>query len=82
MLQILNIWGHGALSSEKYFENRKALTWSAIQKMKSIWNSKMNISLKMRTSKATVEPILLYGSETLTINVSLRKKSMAVIRDY
>ena len=42
--------------------------------MKSIWNSKMNISLKIRTFKITVEPILLYGSETWTINVSLRKK--------
>ena len=42
--------------------------------MKSICNSKMNISLKIRTFKATVEPILLYGSETWTINVSLRKK--------
>ena len=34
----------------------------------------MNISLKIRTFKVTVEPILLYGSETWTINVSLRKK--------
>ena len=28
------------LSSEKDFENRKALEWSAIHKKKSIWNSK------------------------------------------
>ena len=66
--------GAWMLSSEKDFENRKALSWSAIHKMKSISNSKMNISLKIRTFKVTVEPILLYGSETWTINVSLRKK--------
>ena len=62
------------LSSEKDFENRKALAWSAIHKMKSILNSKMNISVKIRTFKVTVEPILLYGSEIWTINVYLRKK--------
>ena len=62
------------LSSEKDFENRKALAWSAIHKIKSIWNSKMNISLKIRTFKVTVKPILHYGSETWTINISLRKK--------
>ena len=62
------------LSLEKDFENRKALEWSVIHKMKSIWNSKMNISLKIRTFKVTVEPILHYRSETWTINVSLRKK--------
>ena len=66
--------GAWMLSSEKDFENRKALAWSAILKMKSIWNSKMNTSLKIRTFTVTVEPILLYGSETWTINVSLRKK--------
>ena len=42
--------------------------------MKLSLNSKMNISLKIRTFKVTVESILLYGSETWTINVSLRKK--------
>ena len=52
--------GAWMLSSEKDFENRKALAWSAIHKMKSIWNSKMNISLKIRTFKVTVEPIILY----------------------
>ena len=34
----------------------------------------MNINLKIRTFKATIEPILLYGSECLTIDASLRKK--------
>ena len=35
----------------------------------------MNISLKIKTFKVTVEPILLYESETWTINVYLRKKN-------
>ena len=45
-------------SSRKDFEIRKALSWSAIHKMKSIWNSKMENSLKIRTIKATIEPII------------------------
>ena len=31
--------------------------------MKSIWKSKMENSLKIRTFKATIKPVLLYGSE-------------------
>ena len=34
----------------------------------------MNINLKIRTFKATIETILLYGSECWTIDASLRKK--------
>ena len=49
-------------SSQKDIEFRNALSWSAIHKMKSIWNSKMKNSLKIRTFTATIEPIL-YGSE-------------------
>ena len=66
--------GAWMLSSQKDFEIRKALSWSTIHKMKSIWKSKMNINLKIRTFKATIEPILLYGSECWTIDASLRKK--------
>ena len=42
--------------------------------MKSIWNSKMENSLKIRNFKATFEPILLYGSECWTIDYTMRKK--------
>ena len=61
-------------SSQNDFEIRKVLSWSAIHKMKSIWNSKMENSLKIRTFKATIEPILLYGSEGWTIDSTTRKQ--------
>ena len=60
-------------NSQKDFEIHKALSWSAIHKIKSIWNSKMENSLKIRTFKATIEPIL-YGSECRIINSTMRKK--------
>ena len=66
--------GASMARSQKYFEIRKALSWSAIHKMKIIWSSKMVNSLKIRTFKATIEPILLYGSECWTIDFIMRKQ--------
>ena len=63
-------------SSQNDFEIRKALSWSARHKMKSMWNSKMENSLKIRTFKATIEPILLYGSECWIIDSTMRKKNL------
>ena len=40
------------------------------------------ISLKIRTFKATIEPILLYGGECWTIDSTMRKKSMVIIPGY
>ena len=59
-------------SSQSDFKIGKDLSWSAIHKMKSIWNSKMENSLKIRTFKATIEPILLYGSDLFTIDSTIR----------
>ena len=42
--------------------------------MTSIWNSKMENSLKIRNVKATIEPILLYGSECWTNDSTMPKK--------
>ena len=61
-------------SSQKDFKIRNALSWSAIHKMKSVWNSKMKKSLKIRTFKATIEPTILYGSESWTIDSTMHKK--------
>ena len=60
--------------SQNDFKIRKAKTWSAIHKMKLIWNSKMRTQLKIRTFNATIEPILLYGNECWTIDAFLWKK--------
>ena len=63
-------------SSQNDFEIRKVVTWSAIHictyKIKSIWNSKMKNSLKISYFKATIEPILLYGSEFWTLDSTVR----------
>ena len=42
-------------SSQTDFEIRKALSCSEIHKMKSIWNFKIENSLKIITFKATIE---------------------------
>ena len=59
-----------------------ALLWSAIHKMKLICNSTLVNSLKIRTFKATIEPILLYGSECWTMTQQCVSKSMVVIPGY
>ena len=42
--------------------------------MKSIWNSKIENSQKIRTFKAIIELILLYGSKCWIIDSKMRKK--------
>ena len=42
--------------------------------MRTIWQSDMRRDLKINLFQATVESILLYGSETWTITASLKKK--------
>ena len=51
--------GSRMASSQKDFEIRKALYYSEIHKMESIWNFKMENSLKIINLKTTIEPILL-----------------------
>ena len=59
--------------SQNDFEIRKAQAWSTIHKMLLIWISKMGNQLKIRTFKATIEPILLYGSKCWIIESMLLK---------
>ena len=61
-------------SSEHGFEIRKAMAWSACNKLKLIWSSNLTRNLKIRLFRATVESVLLYNSETWTINKSLQRK--------
>ena len=66
--------GSRIMKSEKDFDVRKAKAWGACHKLKSIWKSGMRRDLKIRLFVATVESILLYGSETWTISQSLAKR--------
>ena len=66
--------GSWIASSEHDFLVRKAKAWAACHRMRTIWQSDMRRDLKINLFQATVESILLYGSETWTITESLKKK--------
>ena len=60
--------GSHILNSEKDFNIRKGMAWSACNKMDKLWKSSLNRQIKIRLFRATIEPILLYGSETWTLS--------------
>ena len=66
--------GAWVATTEHGFIVRKAKGWAACHKMKKIWKSDLRRDLKVRLFQATVESILLYGSETWTMKKSLIKK--------
>ncbi|KAL5255696.1 hypothetical protein ACHWQZ_G011057 [Mnemiopsis leidyi] len=66
--------GSWVAASDKDFEVRKAKAWAACHKMKKVWSSGMRRNLKVRLFIATVESILLYGSETWTLTESMKKR--------
>ena len=61
-------------SSEKDFEIRKALAWSACHKLKAIWSSQLSNELKVSLFRATVESVLTYNAQTWTVNKALEKR--------
>ena len=66
--------GGWMLSTDKDFEIRKALAWTACHKLSKIWKSNIKKKLKERLFLSTVESILLYGSETWTLTKKLQKR--------
>ena len=66
--------GAHIMDSEKEFQIRKALAWTACNKMDKIWKSNLQNSLKINFFRATIEPILLYGAETWTMNSKMHKR--------
>ena len=61
-------------SSQKDFLTRKGMAWSACNDMHKIWSSQLSRKFKLSIFKATVEPILLYGSETWTLSRKLERR--------
>ena len=62
-------------SSEKGFKIHKGLAWSACNKLQNIWSSSfINPSLKVKVFKSTIEPILMYGSETWSLTKKFEKQ--------
>ena len=59
--------GSYIMSSEKDFKIRKALAWKACHQLDTLWQSNMDEELKINYFLSTVEPVLLYGSETWTL---------------
>ena len=61
-------------NSEKDFSIRKGLAWSACNKLDKIWKSNLDKNIKISTFRVTVEPILLYGSETWTLSAKQQRR--------
>ena len=60
--------------SKKDFLTRKGLAWSACQKLHKIWSSGISSNLKVKFFRACIEPILLYGSETWTMQKAFENR--------
>ena len=69
-----NYLGSFISSSEKDFNVRKGMAWSACNKLHRIWTSKLNVSIKIKFFKTLIEPILLYGCETWTLSKRMEKR--------
>ena len=67
----LGVWTH---SSSSDISVRKALAWSACHRLKKVWSSKLRRQLKERLFLATVESVLLYGSETWSLTMTMEKQ--------
>ena len=57
-------------SSEKDFKTRKGMAWTACNNLHNVWTSSLDDKIKINTFKTMIEPILLYGSETWTLQYS------------
>ena len=60
--------------SDTDFNRRKAQAWTAMGKLNKVWKSNITRECKIRFFQASVESILLYGSETWTVSSSLKTK--------
>ena len=61
-------------NSEKDFNTRKGMAWTACNKMENIWKSNLDQEFKIRVFRVTIEPILLYGSETWTLSAKQQRR--------
>ncbi|KAJ8257596.1 hypothetical protein GJAV_G00187470 [Gymnothorax javanicus] len=68
-------WPHAKCkeNGEQHLKVRKALTWRALNSMNSLWKSNLPRHIRISFFSATVESILLYGSECWTLTQALPK---------
>ena len=60
-------------SSAKDIKKRRALAWSALHKIKRVWESGMDWDLKRRLFVSTVECVLTYGYEWWALSVKEKR---------
>ena len=60
-------------STEADIRTRKALAWKACNNLNNIWRSNLTKNIKVKLFQATVESVLLYGSETWTVTNKIGK---------
>ena len=53
---------------------RKALAWDSCHKLNRVWSSPLKRNIKVRLFLATVESVLLYGSNTWTLTKKLEQQ--------
>ena len=58
-------------STEKDLKVRKALAWRALNGMTCVWTSNLPRQIKLSFFNATVESVLLYGSECWSLKPTL-----------
>ena len=62
------------INAETVFRSRLSKAWAAATKLRSIFNSKANDSIKIGFCRSAVESILLYGLECLPLTLTLQDK--------
>ncbi len=65
--------GSWIMNDKKEFLVRKAIAWKQLSNLKKIWISNMSNGVKYTIFQSTILSILLYGSETWSINAALSK---------
>ena len=64
----------GYSGTEHDMNVRIAQSWSALHSLQKVWKSPIKKNTKTKVFKACIETILLYGSESWTLNESRRKR--------
>ena len=67
--------GSHIMESKKDFKSRKGMAWTACNKLDTIWNSDLQNSIEVSLFQATIEKILMYGSETWTLTSKQQQKT-------
>ena len=65
----------------KDIEVRIEKGWGALNKMETVWKSKLSRILKVRFFRTTVESVIMYGAEIWTLTRTLEKSYVDQLRD-